>query len=95
MRYLVTIGPKQALRILTDINEVVGEPTEDSTKEDSRKAGVVAHKELQERLDGMSEEEAITFFSSLVTLNGVIEGFSSRVAAHLKNFTIHDVWSNQ
>lgn len=94
MKYLVTIGPKQALKVLTDINEVIGEPIEDSTKEDSRAVGLIAYMELQKKLDEISEEEAITLFLSFIALSKIVEVSSSKIAAHLKNFTIRDMWQD-
>ena len=97
MKYLVTIGPKQALEILTEIDKVLGDPTEDTTKEESRAKGMIAHAKLQDELEKMKEEEVITLFSSFVALTSIIESLSTRIIEHLerpsnRHITIRDVW---
>ena len=97
-RYLVTIGPRQALEILTEINKVIGEPTEDATKEIAKAKGMMAHAKLQEELDKMKEEEVVTLFSSFVALTGIMTSLGTRIAEHLERHghtTVRDVWGEE
>ena len=97
-RYLITIGPKRALKILIDIDKELGDPTEDTTKEEAKTKGAMAHSMLQEELDKMKEEEIFALFSSFVTLNGIIKGLSTRIIKHLETYghiTVRDVWGEE
>ena len=87
MKYLVTIGPKQALEIITKIDKMLGDPTEDTTKEIAKAKGMIAHAKLQEELDKMKGEEVIALFSSFVALTGIIESLRTRVTKHLERLS--------
>ena len=97
-RYLVTIGPRQALEILTKIDKTLGDPTENITKEESKAKGMIAHIKLQEELDKIKKEEIIILFSSFVTLIGITESLSTRIIEHLEklgHITVRDIWNGE
>ena len=97
-RYLVTVGPKQALKVLANIDGMLGDPTKDTTKEDAKAKGALAHILLQEELDKMSKEEVFALFSSFVTLDGIIKSLSARIAEQLEtigHITVRDVWGEE
>ena len=94
MEYLVTQGPKPALKLIKDIANIVGPPTGDETEEQSAAKGARAKDILQEKLNDMSVEEVAILHASLASLCGISESFYIMVVGHFSSLgrTATNMW---
>ncbi len=94
MDYVITQGPKPALKLIREIADIVGPPTEDETGEQSEEKADRAKEILRERLSEMSYEEVMIIHASLASLYGISRFFLNILTEHLQSLgnTIEDLW---